>query len=32
TRDKPKCLIEIGGKSILEWQFENLVGNGIKKL
>lgn len=32
TNDKPKCLIEVGGRSILEWQFKNLIENGIKEI
>ena len=29
TSRKPKCLIDINGKSVLEWQVETLAGAGI---
>lgn len=31
TSKKPKCLIEVGGKSILEWQLETLAASGIER-
>ncbi len=32
TAEKPKCLIEFCGKSLLDWQLEALRGAGIKKI
>ncbi len=29
TKDKPKCLLEIGGQTILGWQIEALRAAGI---
>jgi choline kinase len=29
TEDRPKCLIELGGKSLLEWQLDALAANGV---
>src|SRR3546814_13778140 len=29
TDDKPKCLIEFSGKSLLEWQLDALAASGI---
>jgi choline kinase len=29
TRNRPKCLLEIGGRSLLEWQIETLRQGGI---
>jgi choline kinase len=29
TDDRPKCLIEFGGKSLLDWQLDTLAANGI---
>jgi L-glutamine-phosphate cytidylyltransferase len=29
TADRPKCLIDFSGKSLLQWQVEALVGNGV---
>ena len=28
---KPKCLIEFGGRSLLDWQLDTLVANGVDK-
>lgn len=30
TDDKPKCLIEFSGKSLLEWQLDALAASGIR--
>ena len=30
TDDRPKCLIEFGGKSLLDWQLDTLAANGYK--
>lgn len=30
TKEKPKCLVEVKGKPILEYQFEALMENGVK--
>ena len=30
TNDKPKCLIEFNGKSLLEWQLDTLAAGGIR--
>ena len=32
TANKPKCLIEVGGKPLLLWQAERLKSFGIKHL
>ena len=32
TVEKPKCLIEVGGKSLLLWNIEKLKASGIKDL
>ena len=32
TDDKPKCLIEFGGKSLLDWQLDTLSANGIEEV
>jgi choline kinase len=29
TEDRPKCLIELSGRSLLEWQLEALAANGV---
>ena len=29
TNDKPKCLVELFGKSLLEWQIEAFQSSGI---
>ncbi len=29
TADKPKCLIEFSGKTLLDWQLDALIANGI---
>lgn len=32
TLDKPKCLLEVGGRTLLEYQLDALVGCGIDEL
>lgn len=32
TEDKPKCLVELAGKPLLEWQLEALKGGGIEEI
>ena len=32
TDDRPKCLVELHGKSLLEWQLEALRGAGISEI
>src|SRR3546814_13695328 len=32
TADKPKCLIEINGRSLLEWQLDALAASGIRDI
>ena len=32
TADRPKCLIEFSGKSLLEWQLDALQGSGIEEV
>lgn len=32
TADKPKCLVELAGKSLLQWQLEALRGGGIEEI
>ena len=29
TDDRPKCLIEFGGRSLLDWQLDTLAANGV---
>ena len=31
TDDRPKCLIEFGGRSLLDWQLDTLAANGIEE-
>ena len=30
--DKPKCLLELAGKTILDWQIDALLGSGIQRI
>ena len=30
TDDRPKCLIEFGGRSLLDWQLDTLAANGVE--
>lgn len=32
TQDKPKCLIELGGRTLLEWQLSALKEGGVKDI
>jgi L-glutamine-phosphate cytidylyltransferase len=32
TEDRPKCLIEVSGKSLLEWQLASLQANGVEEV
>ncbi|MBI2095453.1 MAG: phosphocholine cytidylyltransferase family protein [Candidatus Omnitrophica bacterium] len=32
TVDRPKCLLSLGGKTLLEWQLEALRGAGIREI
>ncbi|WP_309601969.1 phosphocholine cytidylyltransferase family protein [Sphingomonas sp.] len=32
TDDRPKCLIEFGGKSLLDWQLDTLADNGVDEV
>ena len=32
TKDKPKCLLEVGGKTLLDWQIEALRGAGVSEV
>lgn len=32
TADKPKCLIEFSGKTLLDWQLDALIENGIRDI
>ena len=32
TNERPKCLVELKGKSLLDWQLEALREAGIKKI
>ena len=32
TTDKPKCLVELDGKSLLQWQLEALRGGGVEEI
>ena len=32
TEDRPKCLIELSGRSLLEWQLDALAANGVEEM
>lgn len=32
TESRPKCLIELNGKSLLEWQLDALAANGVEEV
>ena len=32
TRDRPKCLVEVRGKPLLQWQLDALRGSGIEEI
>jgi len=32
TADKPKCLIEFSGKTLLDWQLDALISNGVRDI
>tara|TARA_Y100001960_G_C14438631_1_gene711365 strand:- start:56 stop:787 length:732 start_codon:yes stop_codon:yes gene_type:complete len=32
TADQPKCLVEVGGKSLLNWQMDAIRGAGIEEI
>ncbi len=32
TADRPKCLIDFAGKSLIAWQIESIVANGITEI
>lgn len=32
TEDRPKCTVEIGGRSLVEWQVRALIANGIEDI
>jgi len=32
TENRPKCLIEVSGRSLLEWQLQSLAANGVKEV
>ncbi|WP_340313782.1 phosphocholine cytidylyltransferase family protein [Rhizorhabdus argentea] len=32
TADRPKCLIDFSGKSLIAWQIESLVANGVDQI
>ncbi|MEO6579681.1 MAG: NTP transferase domain-containing protein, partial [Sphingomicrobium sp.] len=32
TDDRPKCLIEFAGKSLLDWQLDTLAANGVDEV
>ncbi|MEM9764889.1 MAG: NTP transferase domain-containing protein, partial [Pseudomonadota bacterium] len=32
TDSRPKCLVEIGGRSILEWQLRAILANGVDRI
>lgn len=31
TDDRPKCLIDFGGKTLLDWQLDTLAANGVER-
>jgi choline kinase len=32
TENRPKCLIEVSGRSLLEWQLQSLAANGVNEI
>jgi len=32
TADKPKCLIEFSGRTLLDWQLDALIANGVRDI
>jgi choline kinase len=32
TQDRPKCLVELGGRALLDWQLDALHGAGIEEI
>ena len=32
TESLPKCMIDFGGKTLIEWQIEALAANGIRDI
>lgn len=32
TENRPKCLIDVSGKSLLEWQLDSLMANGVSEI
>ena len=32
TDDRPKCLVELKGKALLDWQLESLRASGIREI
>ena len=32
TAERPKCLIDFSGRSLIEWQVEMLARGGVKRL
>ena len=32
TKDKPKCLLKVNGKSLLEWNYQNLLQVGCENI
>ncbi|MEM7489070.1 MAG: sugar phosphate nucleotidyltransferase, partial [Pseudomonadota bacterium] len=32
TADRPKCLLPLAGRSILEWQIRALAANGVEEV
>lgn len=32
TKDSPKCLIEVGGQRVIEWQIDALLAAGIRRI
>ena len=32
TSDKPKCLVKLHGKPLLEWQLESMYKSGISEI
>ena len=32
TRDKPKCMVELAGKTLLEWQINAMMVSGVENI
>ena len=32
TEDRPKCLLELSGRTLLEWQLDSLYASGVQEM